>query len=186
MEKERGFDIDGLVKVVKEVLAGADGDRALQYLRGQLEVLNTRIPRKAFGAVRADIFPLTYELVRQALKLADEFRKRDDLKREEMALYLRSQAVCKTYGHHRHLVGPAMIELADCRRRMGRPDAAQWVYDAVIKDFAVLLEWGGTDEQARIGLQSLKTALEHTEGASEDLLARTRTALEKCRSKPLD
>jgi cation transport regulator ChaB len=180
LTEEPDFDLDGLDGLVEQTLTGDEGEQALQCLIEQLEVLSSRIPDNPFGAVRADVFPATQRLVIAALRLANEFREREDLTREETALRLRSNAVCKTYGHHRHHVGPAMLEWAGCHQRMGNHGAVEQIHQAIVKDFAELLNWGGTDAVARIGLECLQTALEGSTETDWDLLVKTREALEKC------
>lgn len=171
------FDFESLARQVDLVLEGGDGDRALECLREQNLVLKSRFPDDPFACVRADVFPAAQELVGQAIRLAEEFLRRGDTQREEMAWHLRSGPVCLAYGHHRHLVGPAMLDWAECNVRLGNQKKAEAIYQAVIKDFVELLDRPGAGDANRTALDCLKQALLASEQQDEELLRRTESLL---------
>lgn len=173
------FDFQGLESLVADVLSGGEAAPALDFLASQNAILKSKIPDNPFGCVTADVYPAAQELVIRALALANEFQRRGDTVNEEKALHLRTGPVCYVYGHHRHLVGPAMLEWAECNERMGNKPKAEAIYDAIVKDFLELLDREPGGEADKISLSSLKEAIEGRSQPDLALLERTEIALAK-------
>lgn len=83
---------------------------------------------------------------------------------EEKAQTLRCMAVLAVQSHYHHIVGPAMVARAECNERLGNVQLAGQLYQAVVADFAWIVdEWGETDEaptdEDRYSLQCLSLAI---------------------------
>lgn len=171
---------------VQEFIDGSltDGDEVLLLLQEHNNRLRALVPTTPHGALKASVFPQAFELVRHAVRLAEEFARREDTEREEKALHLRTGPVCWVHGHHRHLVGPAMLEWAECNERLGNQQKAAMIYDAVVKDFVEILNWEQNDKGYRIALESLQKALEKSPQAAPELLEKARKKLSLISEKP--
>ncbi len=171
---------------VQEFIDGSlkDGDEVLLLLQEHNNRLRAQVPTNPQAALRANVFPQAFELVRHAVRLAQEFARRQDTMREEKALHLRTGPVCWVHGHHRHLVGPAMLDWAECNERLGNQEKAAMIYDAVVKDFVEILDWDQNDKGYKIALESLKKALEKSPQAAPALLEKTNRKLAVTFDKP--
>jgi hypothetical protein len=105
-----------------------------------------------------------YSELAQALTI--HFRNADWLKAENRASALWAKATLAVCSHYHHLVGPPMIAHADCQERLGHAEQAAQLHVCVVKDFAFIAnnwtkERGSPDDDDKIALKSLKTAIEH-------------------------
>ena len=171
------FDLEKLVELVGEVREGSDGKEALQFLQQQNELLKSKLPDSSFGAVTADVFPVAYELIRQAGYLAHEFEQRGDTQNEERALHLRTGPVCWVYGHHRQMVGPAMVEWAECLLKLGENERAEAIFKSVVLDLVEVLDRPGAPDASEPTLKSLQRALDGYPEANDSWKQRTAQAL---------
>jgi len=147
-------------------------------LEKQNKILRKQFPEGPTAAATAPLQALSEELSQLALELAKEFSKRGKGEYEEHAWRLRSKAICTAHSFERHRVGPAMLDWADCSLRLGKREAADAIYTAIIKDFTELIrsepqptwEW-------LTGLQCLERALEGHSKPYEMLIEKTRESL---------
>lgn len=84
---------------------------------------------------------------------------------EEKAHTLRCMAVLAVQGHYHHIVGPAMLARAECNERLGDAVLAGRLHQAVVADFAWLVdEASGSDDAPagddRAALECLAVALD--------------------------
>lgn len=178
------FDLDHLNQLVSDVREGTDGDVALEALSAHIDMLKSRVPSSPFAAVTADVFPTAYELIRLAGNLAHEFSQRGDAEREERALHLRTGPVCSVYGHHRQMVGPAMVEWAESLLRLGNNSKAEAIFKSVVLDLKEVLDRPGAPDASEVTLKSLQRALEGYPEATEELKTRTEQALAALEVRP--
>jgi hypothetical protein len=97
--------------------------------------------------------------------LAALLNQRGLLDLEEKAQTLRCMAVLAVQSHYHHIVGPAMLGRAECNERLGNRQLAGQIYQAVVADFAWIVdEWATTDDpptdEDRGSLQCLLRAIE--------------------------
>ncbi len=117
------------------------------------------------NTIRADVWLDGAVLGPMAEGLAALLNQRGLYDLEEKAQALRCMAVLAVQGHYHHVVGPAMLARAECNERLGNTQLASQLYQAVIADFAWIVdEWEATGEaptdEDRCSLQCLSRAIE--------------------------
>jgi hypothetical protein len=161
-----------------------------------LDVLHrecVEVSKKADGypanPISADVWLNGAMLGPMAESLADLLDQRGLHDLEEQAHCLRCMAVLSVQSHYHHLVGPAMLARAECNERLGNPDLAVQIYQAVIGDFSWFVEQGESEPDApsdedRISLECLAQALDRIVAIQPDSadVAERRALRERCES----
>jgi hypothetical protein len=140
--------------------------KALKYLQKECIQLQQEANDYPVNSVNADVLFGGYELDTLAANLAAELKQRQQYDLEEKALTFRCMAVLAVQSHYHHVVGPAMLARAECNERLGNTELASHLYQAVIADFAWIVEEYDKDDciindNDRISLQCLNYAIEH-------------------------
>lgn len=172
------FDLESLEQEVVLVLGGAEGDRALDKLREQASTLQNSLNGGAVSIIKPDTYPVAESLIAQALRLAEEFARREDTPREETAQHLRCAVECSAFAKDRDRVGPAMLAWADCTHRMGESAKADQIYQAIISDYLELLDRPGASDATEIALRALLEALQKKSDGDPQLIERTKAFIE--------
>lgn len=107
----------------------------------------------------------SYGMAALAERLTGHFRTAGWLGNEANTANLWAKATLAVCSHYHDMVGPAMLAVADCAERQGKPGEAISSYRAVVADFAWLSdEWKeetvAPPEDQRLALSCLKTAAE--------------------------
>jgi hypothetical protein len=147
--------------LVKGALAGEPAEQALTALSECCQILRQRVGKNLVKAVSPDDLQAARSLQMWAHRLAQHLSEKDEDRLEEIAWQLRCSPILALHGHQRHLVGPAMLDWADCNARQGNQEKADMLYNAVIQDFRMLLALEPVPStESFTALDSLKKALE--------------------------
>jgi hypothetical protein len=159
--------------LVKEALAGGNAEAALVSINDKAQILRETVDRGSVKAVPPDRYEVADSLQRWAHQLALNLAERDEDRLEEIAWQLRTSPILTMHGHCRHLVGPAMLDWANCNKRQGNQAKADMLFEAVIKDFQMLLDSEpAPTTECFTSLDSLKKALEnHSKDHSKEIEA---------------
>ena len=131
-------------------------------------------------AVTGELFSAADELAASALELAKNFEKSGQSELEERAWRVRYDSITTAHTYRRDLVGPALLDWADCQKRMGNTEKADVLYDSVIKDFSRLLGWGPSfDPDWLLAVRCLERAMKSSSRDFTELQERTRLVLEQ-------
>lgn len=177
------FEFDELQEAVNQtVLSGSSdlGEMALDYLERQVFLLQELFVDNPSMAVTGELFEIAERLAQNGLQLATHFQTLPEIEQEERSWHLRYAALLVARAHQRNVTGPALLDWADCHRRMGRHDKAESLYQTVVEDFPTILGWGPTFNQEWItAVRCLQTALTHSQKDHGGLLERVSRLLEQ-------
>lgn len=173
-------DLRSLLQSVRQALNGGNSESAFTILAGNIEKLNIQFKRDPTMAISGELFETVHQLEEYAITLAHYFQSlgEDDL--EEKAWCLRYKAVVTAHLHRRNILGPAMIDWANCNTRIGRTAKAEEIYRDIITGFETILGWGPTfDPDWLVAVACLDQALQNSRSDFGPLKERTRTVLEQ-------
>ena len=136
------FQHRSLAELVSETLAGADGLPALQILEEENQFLKELFLRDPSMAITGELFELAEPLIHHARALAETFAERRETQLEERAWQMRVECVRTAYAHRRNVVGPALLDWANCNKRIGNLEKSDEIFDSLIKDLSTVLPWG--------------------------------------------
>lgn len=160
---KQAFDLERVESLTKLVLEGGEPLHALQELELQNGLLKQQFESEPQSGPASGLMEVAFRLTKFARQIALELGRRGEVRFEEMAWALRCKPVLATLSHRHDLVGPAMLDWADCNRRLGNLEKADFLYEAVIKDFLEVLEWPPELGRRRdSALDSLLHALNHS------------------------
>lgn len=129
-------------------------------------------------AVTGELFDLAERLTLVGLRLARHFQRTGEIDLEERAWHLRHDTMHTARAHQRNVMGPIILDWADCNRRLGRHEKADSLYDSVVNDFSTILGWGPTFNADWIeAVKSLQKALALSSKNYGDLSNRVDTVL---------
>lgn len=114
------------------------------------------------SGIRGDVWIDGASLAPVAEHLADLLRARGEADLERWAHILRCRAVLAVQSHYHHVVGPAMLARADCEERLGNHEEAVGLYDAIVADFAFLVDHihgEAPSDEDQLSLESLCQAI---------------------------
>lgn len=117
------------------------------------------------GTISASVWFVGCRMAALGERLTEHFKAAGWLGNESNAANLWAKATLSVCSHYHHMVGPAMLAVADCAERLGKPEEAIRSYQAVVADFAWLAdEWTeetvAPPEDQWLALSCLKTAAE--------------------------
>lgn len=142
-------------------------EAALTFLAEQVTLLREKANGYPANPIQADVWMDGAALATHGAALAEALHETDWTEAELTAAQCWASATLAVQSHYRNLVGPAMLAMAEPAERLGEIEYAASLYDAVIKDFEDLIDtYEGEaeplseDDDDRIALESLKTALE--------------------------
>lgn len=174
---------------VQDTLEGDEGREALIALDQAAYFLKELFERDPTMAVRGELFEQTEILTNHARTLAQEFARRQDFVSQERSLELRLLSVRTAYTHRRNIVGPTILELANCNKLMGNRDKANSLYDSLVRDLSQVLGWGPSFDRDWLStVECLQQALLNSDEDYGDLKEKTARMLEDSRKmlKPLN
>ena len=170
--------------LVKQALAGEGAEQALTALSECCQILRQRVGQDSVKTVSPDDLQAARTLQVWAHKLAQHLSEQDENRLEEIAWQLRCSPILALHGYQRHLVGPAMLDWADCNARQGNLEKADMLYSAVIQDFRMLLDIEpAPSTESFTALDSLKKALERHSQEHPVELEQTRARLKQWEQK---
>ena len=177
---ERELDLPALLTSVKTALEHGNQKTALVALEQSTEGLKKAFQQDPSMAVTGELFQIAAQLSEFALKLAKHFSQTEQTEDEETALRVRYESVVTAHTYRRNLVGPALLDWADCQKRLGKVAEADALYDNVIRDFSRLLGWGPTfDPDWLVAVQCLERAMSHSSRDFSVLQGRTKLVLQQ-------
>ena len=181
------FEQDQLKEIIHDAVCGGDAELALTTLREENEKLKVALGSNPMMAVTGDLFDRAELLKEHGWTLACYFNKTDKPELEERALQLRCQPILTAHTHRRNLVGPVMLDWANCNKRIGRVEKADELYHAIVSDFQVILGWGPTfNEDWMTAVRCMQQALENSSRDYGDLKTRTSDVLSKSEQMALE
>jgi hypothetical protein len=152
--------------------------QTLETLETDTEALKVAFQQDPSMAVTGELFRTADKLSSSALELAQYYSESQDSALEERALRVRYESVLTAHTYCRNLVGPALLDWADCHKRLGNIEKSDALYDIVIRDFSRLLGWGPTfDPDWLVAVQCLERAMDHSSRDFTELQRRTRLVL---------
>lgn len=164
--------------MVHDAVCGGDAELAMHALRDHNEQLKTTFGINPMMAVTGDLFKTAELLKEHGWTLACYFNKMGMPELEEQALQLRCQPILTAHTHRRNLVGPVMLDWANCNKRIGKHDKADELYHAIVSDFQPIIGWGPTaNEDWLLAVRCLEQALENSDRDYGELKARTKHVL---------
>ncbi|MFA5508464.1 MAG: hypothetical protein WC314_23455 [Vulcanimicrobiota bacterium] len=159
-------------------LAEGEGLSTLESLEQGTESLKAAFQEDPHMAVTGELFQIAQQISEGAGLLAEHFQANHQAELEERALRVRYDSLVTAHTYRRNVVGPAVLDWADCLGRNGERERAEALYEKVIKDFAQLLGWGPTfDPDWLVAVQCLERALISSQGDFTELRERTRAVL---------
>lgn len=170
------FQLELLQEIVAQAIAKNDpalGEQALDTLERESFLLQELFHSDPSMALSGKLFEIAEHLSESGLQLARYFRQVDEIDREERAWHLRYASLHIARTHQRNIMGPALLDWADCLRRMEQFEKADSLYNSVIEDFTTILGWGPTFNEDWIeAVKSLQTALHNSRKDYGDLSER--------------
>jgi hypothetical protein len=177
---EREQTLRTLLEGVRNAVESEDRETALDALEMGTESLRIAFQDDPGMAVTGELFEAADQLTAVALELAGHFSQAELPRLEERAWRVRYESVVTAHTYRRNLVGPALLDWADCQKRLGRIEEADALYDNVIRDFSRLLGWGPTfDPDWLVAVQCLERAMSHSTRDFSVLQGRTRLVLQQ-------
>lgn len=172
------FQHRSLAELVRETLEGADGLQALLSLELENQSLKEIFLRDPSMAITGELFELAEPLIQHACALAEAFAIRQEIRLEEKALQLRVECVRTAYAHRRNVVGPALLDWANCNKRIGDLEKSDEIFDSLIRDLSTVLPWGPSfDPDWLLTIDCLQQALLATGQNYGDLQEKTEKML---------
>lgn len=182
-EMRFSFQLDVLQETVAQVIAENDsalGEQALDDVERESFLLQELFSDDPSMALTGKLFEIAEHLSESSLKLARHFHTARDLYREERAWHLRYATLHIARAHQRNVMGPALLDWADCLRRMEQFEKADSLYQSVIDDFSTILGWGPTFNEDWIeAVRSLQAALSNSRRDYGGLRSRVDLVLEQ-------
>lgn len=155
-------------------------ERALDLLERQSFLMQELFSEDPSMALTGELFEAADKLEAFGIELARHFGSSEQCEMEERALQLRVSVVQTAHAHRRDVLGPALVDWADCNRRMGRLEKADTLYHSVVEDLTTILGWGPTFNRDWIeAVKSLQKALEYSRRDYGELATRVKNVLEE-------
>ncbi len=176
-----------LLNSIEKALKGEEESQALEDLNSGIRNLRTLFSRNPSMAITGELFEITEGLNNCALRLARHFESQGESELEEQAWKARYESLATAHAYRRNLLGPALIDWADCNLKLGNTDKADEIYHRIVENFTEILGWGPTfDPGWMVAVGCLEQALERSSRNYGPLEARTKELLRQSRKLAQD
>jgi len=170
--------LEALLIAMRSALAAGEGLDALEGVERGIETLRVAFQEDPGMAVTGVLFQIVGQLSECGLELAKHFQETGQTDLEERAWRARYDSMATAHTYRRNLIGPVLLDWADCLRRLGQEEQAQALYEKVVRDFSQLLGWGPTfDPDWLVAVQCLERAMDSSSRDFSELKERTRAVL---------
>ncbi|MCA9775610.1 MAG: hypothetical protein KC800_02800 [Candidatus Eremiobacteraeota bacterium] len=172
--------LEAMLIAMRSALAAGEGADALDGVERGIETLRVAFQEDPSMAVTGVLFQIVQQLSECGLELAKHFQNTGETEFEERAWRARYDSMATAHTYRRNLIGPVLLDWADCLKRLGNEEKAQSLYEKVIKDFSQLLGWGPTfDPDWLVAVQCLERAMNSSNRDFSELRERTRAVLQQ-------
>jgi len=169
-----------LIDSIERALNGGDGQSALRDLATGVKNLRTLFSNNPAMAITGELFETTDQLNHYAVRLARHFHNEGQVEFEEQAWKSRYESVATAHAHRRNLLGPALLDWADCNLRLGNRAKADEIFETIIRDFTEILGWGPTfDPNWLVAVNCLDQAMTRSSKDFGELQVRTQELLQQ-------
>ncbi len=176
------IELGPLMRELDRTVAQQDYEAALDTLTTGIANLRRLFSENPSMVLSREVFELAEQLDRAAGGLARRLRDQSLTHLEERAWSARFDSLTIAHTHRRNVMGPALIDWAECNLRLGDSEKADRLHHRVIESSREILGWGPTFDPGWITtVECLETALERSSRDYGDTLFETRSVLEESR-----